>query len=99
MRASRTGQYTLAALAALAVVAAAFISLGPGQTAVAQPSDSTSADTCLIDAGASEPMLAPPGGNPCKSCRQSPAGDRCQRISCDPCCWECPGEPYPICSS
>ena len=35
-------------------------------------------------------------GNPCKSCPKSLAPG-CTRVSCDPCCFQCPGEPFLRC--
>jgi len=36
------------------------------------------------------------GGNPCKSCPKNLAPG-CTRVSCDPCCFQCPGEPFLRC--
>ena len=40
-----------------------------------------------------------PGGNPCKGCKRPAGGHGCARLSCDPCCWVCQGEPLPLCTS
>ena len=36
------------------------------------------------------------GGNPCKSCPRDLAPG-CTRVSCDPCCFRCPGDPFIRC--
>ena len=36
------------------------------------------------------------GHNPCKSCPTSLLPN-CTRLSCDPCCFQCPGEPFIRC--
>lgn len=57
---------------------------------------------CQADEVITEPAgetAAPGGGNPCKDCKRSPEHHRCTRVSCDPCCWVCIGEPLPICAS
>lgn len=36
------------------------------------------------------------GGNPCKDCPKNLAPG-CTRVSCDPCCFRCPGEPFLRC--
>lgn len=66
--------------------------------AVAQVTDG---GVCPADAatddGVSENMA--PGGNPCKDCKRPQGGHGCARLSCDPCCWVCQGEPLPLCTS
>lgn len=36
------------------------------------------------------------GGNPCKSCPKNLAPG-CTRVSCDPCCFQCPNDPFLCC--
>ena len=36
------------------------------------------------------------GGNPCKTCSRNLAPG-CTRVSCDPCCFQCPNEPFLRC--
>jgi hypothetical protein len=37
-------------------------------------------------------------GPPCKDCPRKNGG-QCTRISCEPCCYACVGQPLPVCSS
>ena len=40
---------------------------------------------------------AKPGGGP--RCRTCDVPSQCLRLSCDPCCWICAGDPFPTCTS
>ena len=51
---------------------------------------------CAAD-GVSEDMA--PGANQCKDCKRPKGKHGCARLSCDPCCWVCEGEPLPLCTS
>ncbi len=56
--------------------------------------DEATVENCSEDFEASNEM-----GNPCKDCKRRLPGQQCTRISCDPCCYACVGQPLPICSS
>jgi hypothetical protein len=61
------------------------------QPTFAPVAESTPSSACSAEAGE-----APSSANPCHSCPKSllPA---CTRVSCEPCCFQCPGEPFLRC--
>jgi hypothetical protein len=59
---------------------------------VSHEMSSTDSQTC----SQSQRDQAAAGGNPCKACPKNLAPG-CTRVSCDPCCFQCPGEPFLRC--
>lgn len=100
-------------LCTLAVVGAAGLVIGAQQDGPAVPvadaavtPQAPAADECSVDASVEaslDDLLTPAAGGPgCKRCKKGREWCGCTyegkpRISCDPCCYQGPFDPIPVC--
>ena len=73
------------------------VQLQPG-LAVEQIDDGGVCPADFAVEGNADGAMCPGRGPPCRTCEIGP-GIRCERLSCDPCCWICFGDDFPTCSS
>ena len=93
----------------VAVLGIVVIGLGGVALSVHAPQDqvipaveqATDGGVCPADRATDEVVSEDmaPGGNPCKNCKRPNGKHGCARLSCDPCCCVCQGEPLPRCTS
>lgn len=105
MRRIRTSALVIALLALAFLVLAspqASKASGPGETAITgnpqahpelfSPPEAGPTENAACSAASENEMAV----NPCKDCPKSLAPG-CSRVSCDPCCFRCPGDPILRC--
>lgn len=99
----------ISTVAIVTVAVMLLVVVGTQTTKASNPGAQTAAGNATLQTEPSGPQGAEPetcstveqagaaaGGNPCKDCPKNLAPS-CTRVSCDPCCFRCPGEPFLRC--